>query len=350
MKIPIYNKSDLLYNLVFGKIQYIPPNKIVDYDSMYSLISPFILTKELFEKRVISTNKIITPIVTNPDFKNEMKETQTEMKNSMENRITITFNENPPSSYIPPSNNLQAQLIQPVSSTKPIPPSHQSDPLFWNIYIAINGIDEYQSFNGKYTKFIVDEKQKIVNYISTQVSLKTNEIKAFMKENKITGVSMKEMLSGILSNEPVNFKNVSLYCLFYKINITFVNNDKRIYLEVKSFLNEYNNVYIEFYLKSPHDISLPAKNQSACIPPKVLIKTYKYIVITNNFEKQKIMTKIEEYYKLESVTKPIGGISLYKVEDLKIILEKLNINLNNDSKLKKNELYNMIDEKIKEII
>jgi len=349
MKTPIYNKSELLYNLVFGKIEYNPPYSVFDYESMYKLISPFMLTNDVFEAGVKPPPRIIvTPDIMNSEELKEATKTEVVVVDpGHPTRITVTFDEKPHSrhSSLPPSKNQVSsqRLLEPILPKEPeikiIPPSHQLDPLFWNIYIAIHGIREYECLNGKYTNFIVDEKQRIVNSISAQVSLKTTYIKSFMKQNKITGISMKEMLSGILSNDPVTFKDVSLYCLFYKTNITFVNHDKRMYFKVEGGENEENNdIYIELYLKTQQR------------DPPAPVKTYKYIVITDKQVVVATMAQMEKYYKLESLSKPLGPLSGYKVEDLKTIVEQLNIKIDGDSKIKKNDLYNMIDERIKEVV
>lgn len=355
MKTPIYNKGELLYNIVFKNIDYHPVNTVLDYDTMYKLISPFMLTKEVFDAGIKPYTQPNILYITKPE-----EILQPIINSDLQNRITISYDEKPdiqcPSSYIrpplPPSQNQSIQPSRSIMLKEPVvkipPPSHQNDPLFWNIYIAINGICEYECLNGKYINYIIDEKQKIVNHISSQVSLKTTIIKTFMKQNKITGISMKEMLSGILSNQSVSFKDVSIYCLFYKINITFVNHEKRMYFKVDGEPYTGNNIYIEFSVIPPR---LTPNNKVPPIPQSTfVVKTYKYMVITNDNDIEAQIVRIKDYYKLESSLKPVGAISSYKVEDLKTIAEQLNISIDSDSKIKKNELYNIIDEKIKEVV
>ena len=353
MKTPNYNKGATLYNVVYGVIEYNPPDTIYDYESMYSLISPFILTREKFEEGVkesILTTRPVLPVVTlDTDSKVETNQEMNDdtlssyllpEKKPPQNTITISFND-PPSLH-PPQNRPSA-----TSSIKTVLPSHQPDPLFWNIYVAINGTVEYQYLNGKYTNFITDEKQKIVNYISAQVALKTPQIKIFMKLNKMSGVSIKELLSGILSNQPITFKDISIYCFFYKINITFINREKRMYFVVEGKTEEQTSsgtgIYIEFSI-------LPPRPSPHLPTATVAVKNYKYTLITEDALPRKQTELTEQYYKLENLTKPFGAISSYKVEELKAIAEKLNIVIDTDSKVKKNDLYNMIDEKIKEVV
>jgi len=348
-----YNKSNLLYKVVFREIEYVPPFSSTDYDSIYKIISPFILNKQLFETGIKSH---ISSTQNCNIFKSEINDT---IKTDIHEQITVSFNEIPlcennqpllqPSLPLP-SYSIQPSLPLPSSPinshiSKFIPPSNHTDSLFWNIYIAINGIQEYNSLNGKYSNYISDEKQKIVNKFSSQISLKNNDIKCFMKKNKITGVSMKEMLSDILSNESISFKDVLLYAQYYKVNIIFVNHDKRIYFKVEYEKDsdiekniEPKDIYIEFSLKQQ---SLNTKNTP---------KTYKYILISSDSDIYKTKSMIENYYRVESLTKPLKNITSYKIDDLKTIMVKLNIEPDSDSKFKKNDLYKMIDERINQLL
>jgi hypothetical protein len=170
--------------------------------------------------------------------------------------------------------------------------------------------------------------------------MKINEtnVKTFLKQKKITGVLMKEMLSDILSNEKINFKNAILYCLFYKINIVFINHEKRIYFTIHSSdSNDTMNLYIEFSLKSQ-----PQSSSNK-------IKDYKYLILTDEDK----IKQTKSYYNIENVSKPLLSISSYKVEQLKEIASCLNLTIENSdqsTKIKKNDLYTLIDEHLKEII
>ena len=86
---PNYNKGELLYNIVFGIIEYNSPHTVVDYDSMYNLISPFILTKEIFEAGVKPTQPIVSFITKQEEKKDTIKELQQITDFEFQNKITI---------------------------------------------------------------------------------------------------------------------------------------------------------------------------------------------------------------------------------------------------------------------
>jgi len=213
--------------------------------------------------------------------------------------------------------------------------NNQSDPLFWYMFISINGINEYQYLNGRYTNRIMEEKQKLVNFI------KVNDIsiKPFLKKNKITGISLKTMLSGVLSNEPVDFKNIILYCYFYKINMTFVNFDKRVYFTVCGNEEDGGNdtcmYYIEFSLKT----STPETNTSAT--PNI-VKKYKYSILTDEDK----IKQSKSYFGIDNVDKPISAMTSYKICELTEIAQQLGLlnGKDGDVKMKKNNLYKLITE------
>jgi energy-converting hydrogenase A subunit M len=76
------------------------------------------------------------------------------------------------------------------------------------------------------------------------------------------------------------------------------------------------------------------------------MKEYKYIILTDE-DKIKEATS---YYNIENISKPLLSSSSYKVDQLKEIARSLNIDIKEMTKIKKNELYNLIDEYLKEII
>jgi len=221
----------------------------------------------------------------------------------------------------------------------------QADPLFWCLFISINGIKEYQYLTGRYTNRIVDEKQKLVNFLK----LNETSIKPFLKKNKITGVSMKMIMSGILSNEPVDFKCVILYCYYYKINITFVYSDKHVYFTVvgneEEDQNNSNMYYIEFSLPPPH-IHHTQSNH----PPAAADKKYKYSILT---DEEKIKQS-KTYFYIENVEKPINAMASYKINELSAIAEELGLSVGGDketgNKMKKNDLYKLINDFFKEFM
>jgi hypothetical protein len=398
-------KAALLYNIVFGYTEYNKPAVTFDYEYLYTLIHPFIITKELFESKSnppqgysISLNKpsngkvnyepikIIfseneegitttppthhhpthphppttfpTPIPSTPSSlqelprNNERSSIGIHTPHIIKEANILTIPVLPPKKNVLKNNTkyIQEYIQEPIpnKSAEETRPTftlvnNQPDPLFWSVYIGINGIKEYEYLNTKYTNHIIDEKQKIVDYIKTNDAI----VKPFIKKYKISGVSLKEILSEILSNEPMNFKTLPLYCLYYKINIAFVFFHKNVYYHFKIENAEYETIYI--------DVSLKTQGSSSAISS---IKKYRYLIITDENK----ITQIKGFYQIDNINKPLLTVSNYKVDDLKEIIQKLKINIENkqgngensgeekgNSKLKKGDIYAIIVEYFKEI-
>ena len=423
------NPSLLIYNMVNGIIDTNLPIPIYDYNSMYKILQPFILTKEIYEQGVQSRNESdrdgfyylpesdrrervntlqeepikisfieLDPQPANaptqpPPPPNHPPQTQTQPQRPPHLPIQAHTQTPPPpnhppnTTHIPKITNTTKHLPRytstnshtnpdnyPPTLPQPHPPAKnvhklpnepapqfvsihtQADPLFWCLFISLNGIKEYQYLTGRYTNRIVDEKQKLVNF------LKVNDtsIKPFLKKNKITGVSMKMIMSGILSNEPVDFKNVILYCYYYRINVAFVYSDKHVYFTVvgneeevqkedQTEVQKDNNMhYIEFSLKIPSTHSA-ASNTPHTAPAPAGDKKYKYSILTD----QEKIKQSKTYFNIENVEKPLNAMASYKINELTAIAEQLGL-LDGDketgNKLKKNDLYKLINDFFKEFL
>lgn len=330
----------LIYNAVYGIDEMTIPSPIYDYESMYKILQPFVLTKEVYEAGVQfhknTTTNIEIPLQTHAQIQPE-KPTQTQIQTQSylkEDPIKITLVKCNPQIPTPPPRH-----TRPNQNTTPfVSINSQPDPLFWCLFISMNGIKEYQYLNGRCTNQIVEEKQKLVNFI------KSNEtaMKPFLKKNKITGVSLKVMMSGVLSNEPVDFKNVILYCYFYKIRVTFVNFDKRVYFTVVGDeeegegSNETVMHYIEFSLKTTQNTAPP------------LVKKYKYFILTD----EERIKQSNTHFKIENMEKPLNAMTTYKICELNAIAQQLGL-LNGKEegvKMKKNDVYTLIFDYFKEIL
>lgn len=296
-------KSNMLYNIVFGLADYEPPSLISNYDNLYELIQPFILTKELYEKETTASAAAAAAI-------------------PVESLITLPPTESPIFTSQPVELHSilkEKTQIKPPTTRTPLL-NDQCDPIFWCIYVLLNGISEYEFLRGRYINHITEEKQKIVNFLKSNDDI----VKPFMKKSKITGVSMKEMLSEILSNEPIDFKNAPLFCLFYKIDIIFTNPEKRIYFIVECGQETAAKIHVEYSLKRSSTSTPSSTNK------------IKFMILSDETK----IKQINEFYKIENPNKPLAAISNYKVDELKEIAQKVGIEI--APKMKKNEIYETI--------
>ena len=96
----------------------------------------------------------------------------------------------------------------------------KKDTLFWCLYIAKNGIHEYEMINQGYSNIEIAEKQKAMAFIKTQPSkLKNTNV-------KVTNVAIQEIMSDIITNATLNVSTLVAMSLFYKRRIILTKDDK----------------------------------------------------------------------------------------------------------------------------
>jgi len=188
--------------------------------------------------------------------------------------------------------------------------SNKQNQLFWTIYVAVYGYEQYMAISTKYGNAELEEKQKIIEFLKTGY--------AKMKEvNKKTSKTLiQTWMSEIMSAAKHTISILQVFSVYYKRPI-FV-----YFEEVKS------------YLYFPHS----SEEDADAIP---------IIVIQNNdrhyglYNEPTFVDTIKEGICFEDVDKPLKGMSAYKMGDLQELAKKCGFG-ENDVKLKKPELYGMI--------
>ena len=164
----------------------------------------------------------------------------------------------------------------------------ERDKLFWCFYIIKHGIDHYLSIGQNH--FQIETKFKI------STAEKLSECEILLKQNKLKRPEVE--------NELVNEKKISMYgmkalCVIYKVDIMFI------------------------FEKTFYKICGLSENKTA------FIKTTKQddYGIVENIDKETLDTIMNKYYEIEDYSKPIKSVSAYKLDQLKVIAEKLDIKL-----------------------
>jgi hypothetical protein len=230
------------------------------------------------------------------------------------------------------------------------------DSLFWFIYIQIHGCEEFQYIKNRQTNVMVEEKQRMVEYLKSLNN--SASVKQFMKKQKITGILMKELLSDLSLNvsdfdnlhlvrtfaldedkhngffvKRDNFKMVLLYCFYYKITIYCIHPEKKIWFAFNEDNEEQTKCIVSFG-------GCETKEQTG-------EQIYRFISLADGDETTFQFVK-DNYFKIENIQKPLMSISNYKMNELKTIAEKLEVdiyhNVEEETKMKKNELYERLCE------
>jgi hypothetical protein len=202
----------------------------------------------------------------------------------------------------------------PTPNIEFISPTHQ-DSLFWCIYIAIHGYNDYLQVSRNYGVKELEIKQKIGNWIPSNASkMKRTNI-------KITKAAIQEILSELLTSvRETSFLSMIGMIAFFNINIIIVDATGKKMIE---FLSNIDNE----------------------LPTYVLHKDNfgKYKLQAEPLSKQQVDKMKTTIYCLESYLKPLKSISNYHVEDLCKIAKQIGI-YNDNQKYKKPDLYQQIYE------
>jgi len=203
----------------------------------------------------------------------------------------------------------QEQTPKPASEVSFTFPS-QKDSLFWCFYIMKHGLDAYNALEN--INIVVEKKMKI-EYVE---ELRKN--KHVIKSSKLAPLVYIENL---LANEPqIDTKTFFTLCILEKISLLYL------YKKTYFLLNTSEDDVSE--LTSIHVVK---RNE---VPSK--------FGIMENEKPEKIKEYMESLYKIENISKPIKGLSSYKVSELVDMSKKLGletINKTTNKQKTKNELY-----------
>ena len=185
--------------------------------------------------------------------------------------------------------------------------SRKPDTLFWSIFIAHYGVDEFTEIGSKYMNREMEEKMRVVEFI------KKNRPR--MKSMKITAATGEEMMGDLLTNQSTSMLVLPALALFYETRIWIV--------------SEETNTYLEY---------LP--NQSDSDGDRSIMIIYRdtkgnrvsYTTETTD-DRSNLIEKIEQtMIRIENIEHPFKGISTYKLADLEEIARKLNLQIPSGTK------------------
>jgi hypothetical protein len=247
-------------------------------------------------------NKALEPkVVVEPEVEVEC---ETQQETVVESKVVVE------------ENNIITDVVakDPVQSLQSVQPK-QTDTLFWCLYIAIFGYNDYLEVSRNYGVKELDIKKQIADFLQSCPS-------AFKQTNvKVTKVAIQEIRSDLLTSQ----KETSIPCLLamivkYKINVILVDPSDKFYLEYYSDTTSDDSIFI------------------------LQKDTFgKYKLQIEPVTKEILDTWKEERTALESYLKPLRAISLYKITELEELARKIGI-LDDKKRYKKMELYNDISE------
>jgi len=211
----------------------------------------------------------------------------------------------------------------PVITTAPeqieyLSPKHQ-DTLFWCIYIAVFGYNDYLQVSRNYGVKELEVKQTVGNWIQK------NQGKMKEANIKITKVAIQEILSELLTSvKETSIMSMVGMIVYFKINIILVDSTGALMLEFKA--NKDNDSYPTYVLQKDSYGKYKLRSDSLDV------------MQVNEFKKTMVC--------LESYLKPLKPLSTYHIDDLKNIARRLG-GFDENYKYKKPELYEELNEAMK---
>lgn len=194
----------------------------------------------------------------------------------------------------------------------------QENSLFWCLYIIHYGLQQYQLIRKHGNEEMV-EKQKIIDFLKTPVG----SAKLKVSNHRITHAMVQEIISDVMMMK----KKSGLSAIF----------GVAAYYNIPSICIVKGKLLIAF----TQDKNVPVTSLDSCAIIYASEKNSFGVDIEPSPEKIK---KLDKYVKIESLDKPLKGISTYKVNDLDEIARKLSFSEDEIMKWTKPELYNNITE------
>lgn len=263
----------------------------------------------------------VIPITTSPTATNHLIDT--EIKNTIKKREEIL------------SQYSHIEVIE--KDIYHIP--RQKDTLFWSIYIAFYGLNDYISIDRNYGVKELEIKKRIADDIQKNPA-KYKQIIGY----RISNTMKQEIISTLLTGQN---EDTSIYCMICMM----------IYFNIQLWLvfPIHNNTgkFLKFELpddgtteRTPHLLYVEETGSSSS---KGRMYRYKIYLMDDVYIKEKQKYIEEHYILIDNYYKPLKGVSSYKTEELETIwkcLEKGGLiettATTTNKKMKKAEMYEII--------
>jgi hypothetical protein len=205
-----------------------------------------------------------------------------------------------------------SQVSPPIRRFSPRKP----DSLFWSMFVAHYGVDSFFQIENKYMNRELEEKTHIMEFLGKNRSLQ--------KSIKISVATGQEIMGDLMTNRQTTLMMLSAFAMYYKKHILVVSETSRTYHVFRAHTEEITDENVYVIYRSKGERSTPQ-------------------YVTETTVTSETMNKIRtEYLQLDCIMKPLKGPGNFKMGDLEQMMEKLGIKREEDTKLKKGEMYEAI--------
>jgi hypothetical protein len=212
-------------------------------------------------------------------------------------------------------NESSISIIEQASHKENIQPvlfyPQKQNSLFWCVYIAHYGENEFHQIGNRYQNRELDEKQNMIQFI------KKNPQKLKESNHKVTNVMIQELLSALMIHNLASLQDCIVYSIFYNKDIYVVK----------------NSMYLFYHNKESETVSTENTIVIYC-------KNNKEYGLDLEVNEEKIAHIVNHNIRIFNTEKPLKGMSEYKIPDLEKMATILGIVHG-----KKKEMYDSIVEK-----
>jgi len=309
-------------------------NKSIEYSNVVKCLQDYMLTNErvseIFKNPPLFVNdckeksdlRLKSISIDNSEIKIKQKKKKEEEKEEKDKKEEIFVSM--PKSVAPPllaelPSDAQNVVIKKcdnngLNSSEPVLDlfyPKQKDALFWCYFILKNGFSAYE-YQPETTSFASEKESKfaaIEMLRAHKQDLKTHKIK-----------NIKEHVEDELINkERIGMKTFIALCIGSRINVLFIHKRKCFDLVCNLDLDAKTHIVV-------------CQDNFKC-PSKYGLEM--------DLEKDKIAYYMENYFKWESVDKPLKAMGSYKSEELAVLCKKIGLDFSQGQKTKK-EMYELL--------
>jgi len=194
-----------------------------------------------------------------------------------------------------------------------------TDTLFWCAYVLHHGEEEYNMIGKKFKTMEIQEKQRILEYLSGNRETIKSSLKLY--NYKWSNVRFQETQSELMLDKKTSWSSFHAMCVFYKLNAILVQDD----------------IYMEFKMNDTEPYYKLMRNVDGFVSVDTT-------AISSTDYQQIMKTKFRVDYGQDKLLK---GISTYKIPELEEIANKVGVILHQE-KPKKMDWYNAIMEKLRQ--
>jgi hypothetical protein len=192
------------------------------------------------------------------------------------------------------------------------------DNLFWCIYVALYGYNEYIQIGHRYGNIEIEEKHKMMVLMTKNPTFAKNSTK------KITKALFQEIMSDFMTNKKITMDMLTMIANYHnkRFWITFLTEmgePEPYFMEISSN-DACTTEIILLYKRGKNDVSISDENTNSSV----------YDNIRNT------------RFKFENGDSPLKAISTYKTHELEHIFDVLDIEREPDKKYKKIDYYQCI--------